>query len=320
MRLKLPRPWWRRSRLDDRLDSDHETSAVQSTSDLGALMRSRREAMGLSLRDLANETRITTPVIEALERGWKDRLPERAYLASMLPQLERRLDLAPGCLDPVLPPRATARQNSAGRLRRFTPGSIDVFTTWQGTVVYVLVIAVSLLALNRQQQDLAQRNSLALEPVRADLAQLTRRGASGGSSSSASVSGQSVVQGLRPLEQAAERRPIEWLEGDVPAQIGLLQITLSEPRQLVVSSRGGDRINLKGGAGQLTLQLLPPVQLSIQPPLAPTDQVLWNGDAQKPEAVGKGAYRIEADSPEPAVPRKPADPARVRPQTAPRSP
>ena len=75
MRLKLPRPWWRRSRLNDPLDSDPETSAVQSTSDLGALMRSRREAMGLTLRDLANETRITTPVIEALERGWKDRCP-----------------------------------------------------------------------------------------------------------------------------------------------------------------------------------------------------------------------------------------------------
>ena len=306
MRLKLPRPWWRRSRLDERLDADPSTVPVQSPSDLGVLMRSRREAMGLSLRDLANETRITTPVIEALERGWKDRLPERAYLASMLPQLERRLDLTPGCLDPVLPPRAAARQNSSVRLRRFTPGSIDVFTTWQGTVVYALVIVVSLLALNRQQQNLAQQNSLSLEPVRADLAQLSR--------GSASRTDEPIVRGLRPLEQAANRRPIEWLEGDPPAQIGLLEIKLSTPRQLVVSSRGGDRINLKGSAGQLTLQLLPPVQLTVDPPLAPTDQVLWNGDLQKPEAINKGSYRIEA------APRNPADPASVRPQTAPRSP
>ena len=54
------------------------------------MMKQRREAEGLTLRELAQETRITTPVIEALERGWSDRLPERAYLASMLPQLERR--------------------------------------------------------------------------------------------------------------------------------------------------------------------------------------------------------------------------------------
>ena len=41
-------------------------------------MKQRREAGGLTLRELALETRITTPVIEALERGWSDRLPEGA--------------------------------------------------------------------------------------------------------------------------------------------------------------------------------------------------------------------------------------------------
>ena len=61
-------------------------------------MKQRREAEGLTLRELALETRITTPVIEALERGWSDRLPERAYLASMLPQPERRLELTPSVL------------------------------------------------------------------------------------------------------------------------------------------------------------------------------------------------------------------------------
>ena len=39
-------------------------------------------------------------MIEALERGWSDRLPERAYLASMLPQLERRLALTPALVLP----------------------------------------------------------------------------------------------------------------------------------------------------------------------------------------------------------------------------
>ena len=58
-------------------------------------MKQSREAEGLSFRELALESRITTPVIKTLERGWSDRLPERAYLASMLPQLERRLELTP---------------------------------------------------------------------------------------------------------------------------------------------------------------------------------------------------------------------------------
>ena len=45
-------------------------------------MKQGREAEGLTLRELALETRITKPVIEVLERGWSDHLPERAYLAS----------------------------------------------------------------------------------------------------------------------------------------------------------------------------------------------------------------------------------------------
>ena len=63
----------------------------------------------MTLRELALKTQITTPVIEALERGWSDRLPERAYPASMLPQLERRLELTPGVLQPVLPLLWTGR-------------------------------------------------------------------------------------------------------------------------------------------------------------------------------------------------------------------
>ena len=65
------------------------------------------------------------------------------------------------------------RGHAKSGLRRFTLGNIDVFTTWQGTVVYAVVIGFSLLGINRQQQDLALRNSLSLEPVRADVERST---------------------------------------------------------------------------------------------------------------------------------------------------
>ena len=53
--------------------------------------------------------------------------------------------------------------------RRFKLGSIEVFTTWQGSVVYAALIGLSLLMINRQQLNLAQLNSQSLEPVRVDL-------------------------------------------------------------------------------------------------------------------------------------------------------
>ena len=150
MRLTFLSPWWRRSRSTS-VDVSDDLSRDATLRELGQMLKQRRETEGLSLRELAQETRITTPVIEALERGWSDRLPERAYLASMLPQLERRLELTPGVLQPVLPPAVDRQLQMTLSQRRFTLGSIDVFTTWQGSVVYAALIGLSLLMINRQQ-------------------------------------------------------------------------------------------------------------------------------------------------------------------------
>ena len=290
MRLKLPRPW--RRRLDPVADGSRAKNGTleEQVQELGAMLRRRREDQGLSLRDLATQTRITTPVIEALERGWTDRLPERAYLASMLPQLERRLDLEPGCLNPLLPASAvTQRTGLRGGRGRFTPGSIDVFTTWQGSVVYAAVIALSLLAINRQQQDLVLRNSLSLEPVRADIQAISSRSALTGSDPR--------ILALRPLEQARQRTPEQWMRsaGGPPVEPeGVLELQLKEPRQLQLSSRGGDRLKLKTGAGSLTLRLQAPVELRLTPAAGESDQVLWNGRLLKSLPDRAGQYRVNA--------------------------
>ena len=152
LRLRFPRRWWMRSGLALKGANRESVSREDHARILGAMIREHRELLGLTLRDLATQIRITTPVLEALERGWIDRLPERAYLVSMLPQIERRLELPSGCLDPVLPaPACHSRRKPVRGFGRFTPGSIDVFTTWQGSVVYGAVILLSLLAINRQQ-------------------------------------------------------------------------------------------------------------------------------------------------------------------------
>ena len=94
----------------------------------------------------------------------------------------------------------------------------------------------------------------------------------------------------------------------------MLQVILTTPRQLQISSGGGDRLKFKGSTGTLTLQLLPPVELVIEPALAPEDKVLWNGTPQQPDGKRKGFYRVEAP------PSRAEAPANERPQTAPRSP
>ena len=306
MRLTFLRPWWRRSRSTS-VDVSDDLSRDATLRELGQMLKQRRETEGLSLRELAQETRITTPVIEALERGWSDRLPERAYLASMLPQLERCLALTPGVLQPVLPPAVIRQRQGNLNQRRFTLGSIDVFTTWQGSVVYAALIALSLLTINRQQQNLALRNSQSLEPVRADLAALDQ--------TAALPSGDPQLDTLRPLDRARTRRPQDWLNavGGLPVSgPGVLTFQLSQPRQLALTSGGGDRLQLQLQAGSATLQLLAPVQVVIKPPPEEVDQLLWNGQALMAEANRPGTYRVDAT--------RAAAPAPLRPQTAPRSP
>ena len=271
------------------------------------MLMQRREAEGLTLRELAQETRITTPVIEALERGWSDRLPERAYLASMLPQLERRLALTPGVLQPVLPPAVIRQRQVNLTQRRFTLGSIDVFTTWQGSVVYAVLIGISLLMINRQQQNLALRNSQSLEPVRADLSGLDQ--------TTSLPSNDPDLKALRPLDLARQRQPMDWLNagGRPPlSRPGVLSLKLTQPRQLQLASGGGDRLQLQLEAGTVTLQLLAPVQVVIKPPPEKADQLLWNGQVLKADKTRPGTYRVEAT--------RAAAPAPLRPQTAPRSP
>ena len=275
--------------------------------EIGSTLQARREAEGLSMRELARETRITTPVIEALERGWSDRLPERAYLASMLPQLEQRLALPAGTLAPVLPPVAEQRRIGVRGLGRFTLGSIDVFTTWQGSVVYGVVMVLSLMALNRQQHDIAARNSLSFAPVPADLSSLQRP--------YALRVPEQQIQALRPLQQALERKPMDWLRSSTvvpPSRVGVLSVTLTQPRDLELISGGGDRISLSATPGTLSLQLSLPLELKLKPDGVDADQVLWNGEPVTPEEGGTGHYRV-------ALTRADA-PSLDRPQVAPLSP
>ena len=197
MRLNLP---WQKSRSEVETRQDPQQIFQSSLLEAGRQLRERREQCGMSLRDLAEETRITTPVLEAIERGWVKRLPEPAYLCSMLPLLEQHLELAPGSLNGAMPERNARNQTHANRgLTRFTPGSIDVFTTWQGSVIYAVVMLSSLLALNHQQKHLAALNSQTLSPITVSLESLDDQ--------HASETANPALDGLRPLEEARKRSP-----------------------------------------------------------------------------------------------------------------
>ena len=275
-------PWrWRRSRQIETNATDQAAKEAPLI-EAGQRLRQHREQRGLSLRDLSREVRITTPVLEALERGWSDRLPEPAYLVAMLQRLEEYLQLEPGSLNGALPEGCFQKQLPGEQRRtRFTLGSIDIFTTWQGSLVYIAVITASLLALNQQQRQLAIDNTKSFTPVPLNLQQ----------------DSDALLQGLRPLAELRSRLPRDAVAKIAANQTlpGVLEVNLAQPSTLTLSSEGGDRSSLKGATGTLTLQLLPPLQLSVQP--APAEGgVRWDGIPQQALNNQPGVYRLDQTS------------------------
>ena len=167
------------------------------------------------------------------------------------------------------------------RRTRFTLGSIDIFTTWQGSLVYVVVITASLLALNQQQRQLAVDNTKSLTPIPLNLQQ----------------DSDALLEGLRPLEELQAGQQAETLAtlSRTPSVPGVLEVTLEQPSTVTLSSEGGDRSALRGATGTLTLQLLPPLELRVQP--APAEgAVRWNGQPQRSAQNQPGTYRLDQTS------------------------
>src|SRR5690606_33032327 len=66
-----------------------------STEFTGELLRRFRESRGLTIRQVADVTRIGTSYLQAIEEEAFDRLPERVYLRGFLVSYARELKLDP---------------------------------------------------------------------------------------------------------------------------------------------------------------------------------------------------------------------------------
>ena len=281
--------WWRPKKTDGTAFNPAEE--LDGLKAAGELLRRAREAQGLNLRQLALATRISSPVIEALEGGWRDRLPEATYLRTMLPLLEAQLGLPAGCLDGALPSSDPQPADRRQRLvLRFTPGSIDVFTTWQGTWLYAGLCLALLYGVNLQQQQLASAGLLALHPVPPLPPSSPQPSASEEAQTSnapnateAKVQMERDYPNLRPLDLAAKGQALSLLRASptpssqVASETGQLLIRLDQPSALSLQDSKGLRTTLQAGKGELVLPLTSPFRLSIDPPPKAASAVEWNG-------------------------------------------
>ncbi len=158
MTLNFPfrKPLSNSSILKEKPEPDYEFYKAIS------LFSSKRKELGISLEELSNKTRISRNVLIAIENGWKKHLPEKTYLISMLKILEIELNLEIGSLNGLLIQEII--DNSQSKFK-FNFINIDFLTSWVGSLLYFIVMLISILALNIQQKHLLKTNRLSTEPV-----------------------------------------------------------------------------------------------------------------------------------------------------------
>ena len=222
--------------------------------ELGHRLQERREQLGLSMRQLALDTRVSTPVIEALEKGWVDRLPEAAFLGTIVQKLADRLDLDAGSINATLQEVLPANTNGVGRrdgpITRFTLSSIELFSTWQGTIAYAVLVSGVLYGLNLHHRQLLMAKLSSINPIPAAVVTAPATDKPSGASSDPTMANaeQQLLRlhpDLRPLDQPQpqllQRLQSSNQEASAPPAMGKLELTLPENTktdQVVVTWNG----------------------------------------------------------------------------------
>ena len=142
------------SNPEDKPDPDYEFLKAIN------LFTSQRKKLGISLEELSNKTKISRNVLLAIENGLKKNLPEITYLTSMLKILEIELNLERGRLKGLLGQKIINIS-----LSKFKFINIDFLNSWIGSILYLIFMLLSVLALNSQIKYLLKINSLSTEPI-----------------------------------------------------------------------------------------------------------------------------------------------------------
>ena len=145
-------------------DEPHKTHSDNEFSEAINLFKTQRLKIGISLETLSKETKISRNVLIAIENGWKKYLPEKTYLISMIKSLELKLNLEKGSLNGLSIQKDSINNNVSRFKLNFI--NIDFLNSWIGSLLYFIIMLLSILALNSQQKYLIKINSISTEPIK----------------------------------------------------------------------------------------------------------------------------------------------------------
>ncbi len=146
-------------------EEDHKSNINLDKDFFNACLRMKdsRLKSGITINQLASKTKVSISVLEAIENGWQHQLPERTFLRQMLTSIEAELGLSKKSLVDILNKSKSPIKKKP--LRTFTAAKIDLFRSWEGNLIYIILIIISIFLLNRQQIYLLNINTITISPL-----------------------------------------------------------------------------------------------------------------------------------------------------------
>jgi len=286
--MKLNIPWIKQKKKRVHKKSDRKSSKILFL-ESSYLLKKRRKELGISRIQLAERTKITTSVLEAIENGWPEKLPEPAYLASMLIILENELDLKRNALDGILLGNKSKEQEK--EFQSLAIGSIDLLRSWEGGLLYFILIISSIFGLNHQQISISRRYTNTVEPMIAQNESIRIK--------------KEIPQRSDQVSQANEliedisKPSLTWFTSLFPHfqrknSNGVLEIRLLQKSKVKISGKNKYQASFNNIKGTLKLRLSSPITIKIDPQPTQNDQIIWEGKNYFPESRENGLYKFNS--------------------------
>ena len=113
---------------------------------IGNIVKENRVKKNLSIEDLSFLSKIPISTISGIENNVKELIPRYPFTKSILLKLEECLSLEKFKLIKLIP--KDYKPSNKRMKRNFTFSKIDLFNSWQGGFIYLLIIIISLFVLN----------------------------------------------------------------------------------------------------------------------------------------------------------------------------
>ena len=128
------------------LKKKNKDSSVDPYISIGNIIKESRTKKNLSIEDLSFHSKIPISTIVGIENNVKELIPKYPFTRSILLKLEECLSLEKFKLIKLIQKEYIPTNK---RIKRnFALNKIDLFNSWQGSLIYLFLIVISLLIFN----------------------------------------------------------------------------------------------------------------------------------------------------------------------------